>query len=794
MENMFKYCSSLNSLDISTFDTSSVENMDSMFYSCSKISSLDFSNFNTLKVENMDNMFKNCSSLTSLDLSSFDTSSVTSMSSMLHDCYNLDYVNLHNFREKTGVKVSNLISGTKDKITYCINDESLTPQISLQFHSKRCEYLDCDKINWPDNLAALIEEIDNGGTNIYSKCYEAEGPNLDDFYQYNEEPGISIYSYEIGDSNSLKQEHTNLTFIEFSDALKRQILAKFGRNPNEKLYVFISDLPSDDERMPVSEYDYKFMAEDGTILDLSQITDDLKVSVSVPIRDLDLANFEYAQQFAANGYDIYDKNSDFYIDPCTAAFLHKDDIPLKDRKKDIYPNVTICKGSNCIYKKSNLNDKRIVCECNLNANKMNETGEDDFMYTSDDDVGNYILENINYKIIRCYYLLLDFKNLVNNPAFYVMVLIFASMLFCSLKFMFFGIQKIRINMYNELPTDAKVKEETRIQLQKMKENMINVEKKKKNNPPKKEKEKKSNKNIKKKDKEIKSERVKLKKKKKRESQSSASGFNQTDFFKKVKKSNLKKGNYIDYKTTTNETFVDRDKKEEDLIVVQTPASPDEINKSPFSQAVREDKRSCCRVFCSLLFDKVEFLHLFAQNVYFRTILICQFLTSLVLDFFFNSFFYSDDVVSRKYHNNGNLDFAVTLALSVISALFTAIIMHYLQRTLIFEEWLKQIKVIKREYKYLFALNKFLKYLKIQIAIFFIIEILIILWGYYYICIFFIIYSQSRKSLLLNFFTSLMEGLIKTLIIIVAIVLSRRIGIICKSSYLYNTSKFLDENF
>ena len=219
-----------------------------------------------------------------------------------------------------------------------------------------------------------------------------------------------------------------------------------------------------------------------------------------------------------------------------------------------------------------------------------------------------------------------------------------------------------------------------------------------------------------------------------------------------------------------------------------------MNKVPFTQAVREDKRNCCSVFCSLLFDKVEFLHLFVKNDYFRTMLICQFLVSLVLDFFFNSFFYSDDVVSRKYHNNGNLDFVITLALSLVSTIFTAIIMHYLERTIIFEEWLKQIQEIKREYKYLYALNKFLKYLKIQVTIFFIIEILIVLWGYYYICIFFIIYSQSRKSLLINFITSLIEGLIKSLIVIVAIVITRRVGLICKSKNIYNTSKYIDENF
>ena len=448
----------------------------------------------------------------------------------------------------------------------------------------------------------------------------------------------------------------------------------------------------------------------------------------------------------------------------------------------------------------------------------------------EEKVTNIILDNINYRIIKCYYLLLDFKNLVKNPAFYVLVAIFITVLVLFFKFMLFGIQKIRISMYNELPTESKVKEETKEQLKKMKENYekIKVEKKKKSNPPKKKekeddeddedekdekdtkekKDKKSKKNKKRKDKSDKKNNiikkrnketgsVKLREKKKKketETNSSFSDFYQTDYFKKVKKQNLKKGNYIDYKTTTNDSLIEKPEKKEEIDQIIQSKSDEDPNKLPFSQALREDKRKCCRVFCSLLFDKVEFLHLFTKNEYFRTILICQFLTSLVLDFFFNSFFYSDDIVSRKYHNNGNLGFLITFALSIVSALFTGIIMHYLERTMIFEEWIKQIKEIKKEYKYLYALNKFLKYLKIQIAIFFIIEISIILWGYYYICIFFIIYSQSRKSLLLNFFSSLIEGLIKSGIVIVAIVITRRVGLICKSSYIYNTSKFIDENF
>ncbi|MBQ8196205.1 MAG: BspA family leucine-rich repeat surface protein, partial [Oscillospiraceae bacterium] len=78
----FYGCSSLTSLDLSSFDTSKVTNMNNMFYNCSSLTSLDLSSFDTSMVTDMGAMFNGCSSLTSLDLSSFDTRNVTNMSEM----------------------------------------------------------------------------------------------------------------------------------------------------------------------------------------------------------------------------------------------------------------------------------------------------------------------------------------------------------------------------------------------------------------------------------------------------------------------------------------------------------------------------------------------------------------------------------------------------------------------------------------------------------------------------------------------------------------------------------------
>ena len=82
MRGMFTNCNKLIELDLSMFDTSNVTDMYNMFCECNSLEYLDVSNFNTNKVTNMEGMFQGCMSLTTLDVSTFDTSNVTKMSSM----------------------------------------------------------------------------------------------------------------------------------------------------------------------------------------------------------------------------------------------------------------------------------------------------------------------------------------------------------------------------------------------------------------------------------------------------------------------------------------------------------------------------------------------------------------------------------------------------------------------------------------------------------------------------------------------------------------------------------------
>ena len=86
---MFYGCSSLKSLDLSSFNTSSVTSMRGMFLYDNALTSINLSSFDTSKVTNMGDMFEYCDNLTVLDLSSFDTSNVKIMYYMFNRNKNL---------------------------------------------------------------------------------------------------------------------------------------------------------------------------------------------------------------------------------------------------------------------------------------------------------------------------------------------------------------------------------------------------------------------------------------------------------------------------------------------------------------------------------------------------------------------------------------------------------------------------------------------------------------------------------------------------------------------------------
>ena len=63
MSYMFSHCSSLKSINLSSFNTTNVNNMYRMFEFCSSLELIDLSSFNTTNINNMKTIFFGCNSL-----------------------------------------------------------------------------------------------------------------------------------------------------------------------------------------------------------------------------------------------------------------------------------------------------------------------------------------------------------------------------------------------------------------------------------------------------------------------------------------------------------------------------------------------------------------------------------------------------------------------------------------------------------------------------------------------------------------------------------------------------------
>ena len=143
MSSMFSDCSSLTSLDLSSvsFITSNVTSMEFMFSGCSSLTSLDLSKFDTSKVTTMHRMFTNCSSLTSLNVSSFNTDNVTVMAWMFTDCSSLPTLDLSNFTTANVTSMFGMFQECKTLTNLDLSSFSTSNVTNMSLMFSYCESL-----------------------------------------------------------------------------------------------------------------------------------------------------------------------------------------------------------------------------------------------------------------------------------------------------------------------------------------------------------------------------------------------------------------------------------------------------------------------------------------------------------------------------------------------------------------------------------------------------------------------------------------------------------------------------
>lgn len=103
----FSGCESLTELDLSGSNSENVKDMSEMFDGCRALSKLDLTSFKTGQVTTMESMFCGCSTLATLDVSSFNTENVTNMWAMFNSCQSLESLDLSGFNT---ANVTNMVA------------------------------------------------------------------------------------------------------------------------------------------------------------------------------------------------------------------------------------------------------------------------------------------------------------------------------------------------------------------------------------------------------------------------------------------------------------------------------------------------------------------------------------------------------------------------------------------------------------------------------------------------------------------------------------------------------------
>ena len=184
MSDMFRFCSSLTSLDVTHFNTGNVTSMADMFSSCPRLAELDVTHFNTANVKDMSDMFASCSGLISLDVTHFNTANVKDLSNMFYGCSGLISLDVTNFNTANVTDMSNMFCGCSGLISLDVTNFNTANVTNMRYMFKGCfklkeiyvsdKFVTDDVIDSKDMFLgchSLSGDIDQNSVKVNDKTY-----------------------------------------------------------------------------------------------------------------------------------------------------------------------------------------------------------------------------------------------------------------------------------------------------------------------------------------------------------------------------------------------------------------------------------------------------------------------------------------------------------------------------------------------------------------------------------------------------------------------------------------------
>lgn len=159
----FKGCESLTELDLSGSNSENVTNISEMFYGCKALSKLDLTSFKTGQVTTMESMFCDCSTLETLDVSSFNTENVTTMLGMFNNCSSLRSLDLSSFNTRKVAYMQDMFQGCTNLESIDLSSfdtENMKSMTGMFFSCTKLDTLDLSSFATP-KMVSMVDAFSN---------------------------------------------------------------------------------------------------------------------------------------------------------------------------------------------------------------------------------------------------------------------------------------------------------------------------------------------------------------------------------------------------------------------------------------------------------------------------------------------------------------------------------------------------------------------------------------------------------------------------------------------------------
>ena len=171
----FKGCERLTELDLSGSNSENVKDMNEMFYGCRALSKLDLTDFKTGQVTTMENMFCICSTLETLDVSSFNTENVTTMLGMFNNCSSLRSLDLPGFNTANVTQMSSMFEKCSSLRSLDLSSFNTRKVANMQNMFQGCTNLESI------DLSSFDTENMKSMTGMFFSCTKLETLDLSSF-------------------------------------------------------------------------------------------------------------------------------------------------------------------------------------------------------------------------------------------------------------------------------------------------------------------------------------------------------------------------------------------------------------------------------------------------------------------------------------------------------------------------------------------------------------------------------------------------------------------------------------